>query len=94
MRVRWEEDALSDLVALRKYIAQDNPAAAHKVAERILTCVDLLATHPLAGEPGRIHNTREMVVSKTPYTIIYHATAELITILRVFHQARKWPAES
>lgn len=93
MRIRWEEDALSDLVALRKYIAQDNPAAAHTVAERILTCVNLLAAHPLAGEPGRIHTTRELVVNKTPYTIIYQTTADMVTILRVFHQARKWSTE-
>ena len=91
MQIRWEEDALADLAALREYIEQDNPTSAQKVAQRILDCVNLLADHPLFGEPGRIHTTRELVISNTPYTIIYHATADMITILRVFHQARKWP---
>jgi len=91
VRIRWEEDALADLADLRAYIAEDNPAAARKTAQRILAKVDLLVEHPLLGEPGRIHNTREMVIAKTPYTVIYHATGDVISILRVFHQARKWP---
>ena len=91
MQIRWEEDALADLTALRDYIEQDNPTAAQKVAQRILERVNFLVEQPFLGEPGRIHKTRELVISDTPYTIIYHATADIITILRVFHQARKWP---
>lgn len=91
MRIRWEAEALADLVSLRNYIAEDNPSAAGKVAQRILKYVNLLLDQPLLGGPGRIHNTREMVVSKTPYTIVYHVSESTITILRVFHQARKWP---
>lgn len=93
MQIRWEEDALSDLAALRGYIEQDNPAAARKVAQRIIESVNLLIDQPLLGGPGRIHKTRELVISNTPYTIIYHASADMITILRVFHQARKWPGK-
>jgi len=88
--IRWEEDALSDLVALRDYIRQDNPAAAQKIGRRIIECVNLLAEQPFLGQPGRIHKTREFVVSKTPYIIIYHATNEVISILRIFHQAQQW----
>jgi len=91
VRIRWEEDAIIDLVALRAYIAKDNPAAALSLAERITAKAELLADQPLLGEPGRIHNTRELVVTNTPYTLIYHAAAETISILRVLHQARRWP---
>ena len=94
MKIRWEEEALADLVDLREYIAQDNPAAAQKTAQRILEKTGLLLSQPLMGSPGRIHNTREMVIINTPYTIIYHATPDTISILRVFHQARQWPARS
>jgi toxin ParE1/3/4 len=91
MRIRWEEEALTDLVALRNYIAAENPSAARKVAQRIVDIVNLLIDQPLLGGPGRIHNTRELVITNTPYTIIYHAAENIVTILRVFHQARKWP---
>ena len=91
MRVRWEADALLDLSSLREYIQRDNPAAARKTGQRIIECIDLLREQPFLGAPGRIHKTRELVVSKTPYTVIYHITEEVISILRIFHQAQKWP---
>jgi len=91
VRIRWEEQALPDLVSLREYIAEDNPTAARKVGQRILESVNLLLDQPLLGGPGRIHQTRELVITHTPYTVVYHATADTVTILRVFHQARKWP---
>jgi toxin ParE1/3/4 len=91
MRLRWEADALLDLSDLRNYIEEDNPSAAQKVASRIIEKVNLLKEQPLLGGPGRIYNTREMIVTNTPYTIIYHVSADTITILRVFHQALQWP---
>ncbi|MBU0481189.1 MAG: type II toxin-antitoxin system RelE/ParE family toxin [Proteobacteria bacterium] len=91
MQIRWEEEALSDLINIRVYIEEENPMAAGKLAGRIIDKVKLLADQPLLGSQGRLHNTRELVITSTPYTIIYHASADLITILRVFHQARKWP---
>lgn len=91
MQIRWEENALADLTAIREYIEQDNPIAAQKIAQRILRFVNHLVDQPLLGQPGKIFKTRELVISNTPYTIIYHATADMITILRIFHQARKWP---
>jgi toxin ParE1/3/4 len=91
MQIRWQEDSLADLAALRAYIEEDNPAAAQKVARRIIAAVFSLPEHPLMGGPGRIHRTRELVIAKTPYTVVYHVTFEWITVLRVFHQARKWP---
>jgi toxin ParE1/3/4 len=91
MQIRWEEEAVKDLIDLRTHIAADNPAAAQKTATRIIEKIQLLADQPFLGEPGRIHNTRELVVTSSPYTIIYHASADFISILRVFHQARQWP---
>lgn len=91
MQIRWEEDALSDLIHIREYIEEENPPAAGRAAQRIIDKVNLLSEQPLLGSPGRLHNTRELVITNTPYTIIYHASADLTTILRVFHQTRQWP---
>ena len=90
MQVRWEEDAIADLVKLRAYIARDNPEAASRIATKIITAANLLTEHPLLGKAGRIHTTRELVVSGTPYTLIYLPESEAITILRIFHQSRSW----
>ena len=90
MQIRWEEDAINDLINLRDYIQKDNPAAAEKVAQKILSTVDLLLNHPLLGKAGRIHKTRELVIAGTPYTVVYLAEFEAVTLLRIFHQRQSW----
>ena len=91
MQIRWAEEALLDLSELHGFIEQDNPTAANRVAAKILDSANLLLDHPLVGKAGRIHTTRELLVSGTPYTLVYHLEAELVSILHVFHQARVWP---
>ena len=90
MQIRWHEDAINDLVALRRYIALDNPQAAQHTAHKILERVQLLKDHPMLGKAGRISTTRELVVTGTPYTAVYLPQPDLITILRLFHQSQQW----
>lgn len=84
------ENAINDLVALRQYIALDNPQAAQHTAGKILDCVRLLKEHPLLGKARRIHPTRESVVAGTSFTIVYLPQTDSITILRIFHQMQQW----
>jgi toxin ParE1/3/4 len=91
VRIRWLDDAVADLEAARDYISQTNPQAATEIAERIRGAVRLLADYPAAGRPGRIPNTRELIVTGTPYVLPYRVTGNAVEILRVLHGARKWP---
>ncbi|MBZ5540558.1 MAG: type II toxin-antitoxin system RelE/ParE family toxin [Acidobacteriia bacterium] len=91
MRVRWLRTALANLEA--EYIAEDNPAAAGRVVQRILRAVDLLKENPAMGRAGRVAGTRELVVADTPYIIPYRVRGDAVEILRVFHAARKWPGK-
>ena len=91
MRVRWLRVALANLDAEAEYIAQDNPAAAARVVQKILRAVDLLKENPAMGRAGRVAGTRELVVAETPYVIPYRVRGDAVEILRVFHAARKWP---
>ena len=90
MQIKWEEGAINDLINIRDYTQKDNPAAAQKVAKKILSTVDLLLDHPLLGKAGRIHKTRELVIAGTPYTVVYIAEFEAVTLLRIFHQRQSW----
>jgi toxin ParE1/3/4 len=90
-QVRYSDDAIADLQALREYIALNNPSAASRVAARIRRSVDRLATHPKFGKPGRVEGTRELVSPKFPYTIVYEEDQGDCMILRVLHQAMQWP---
>ena len=50
-----------------------------------------LAIFSLAGREGRIESTRELVIPKFPYIVVYQ-TAKEIRILAVLHTSRKWPS--
>lgn len=91
MRIRWLDTATSDLEAIRSYISQYNPQAAIEVTQRIRDAAGLVANYPAAGRPGRIPNTRELVVTSTPYILPYRVRRGAIEILRVLHGARRWP---
>jgi toxin ParE1/3/4 len=88
----WSPEAIADLAALRAHIAQDDPAAARRIALHILHNVEaLLPNHPGMGRPGRVPGTRELVIPKTPFIVPYRVEGDRIQILRVFHGARRWP---
>ena len=88
----WSPQAIADLVALRAYIEEDNPAAAQRIALHILRNVESrLSNRPQMGRPGRVPGTRELVIPRTPFIVPYRLVGNTIEILRVFHGARRWP---
>jgi len=93
MIIRWLDDAVNDLQSLRHYISQDNDVAARRVVKKILKAIDMLLEQPGVGKPGRVINTRELIISGIPYVIPYRVKNNVIEVLRVFHCAMQWPEE-
>jgi toxin ParE1/3/4 len=91
VRIVWTRPALRALEAIGDYIGADNPKAAEQTVSRILERVDELAIQPHLGRRGRIADTRELVVTGTPFVVPYRVRDECVEILSVFHGARKWP---
>lgn len=93
MRIVWTARALKDLGSVREFIAQDNPKAAMEVAGHIRETVKILAVTPGAGRPGRLPETRELLIRGTPYFIPYRVDSarKTVELLRVMHFARQWP---
>jgi plasmid stabilization system protein ParE len=91
MRVRWLRKALRDLDEEATYIAADDAASARLVVQRVLEAVAQLADQPGLGRPGRVPNTRELVVLNTRYIVPYRVRAGAVEILRVFHTSRRTP---
>ena len=88
----WSPEAIDDLVSVRAYISEDDPAAAQRIALHIIHNVEaLLAENPQMGRVGRVPGTRELVIPNTPFIVPYRVQGNAIQILRVFHAARSWP---
>jgi toxin ParE1/3/4 len=89
-QVEWSNEALADLDAAIAYIASENQKTAHLIASRILQAVDHLADLP-TGHQGRVKDTYEKLVQRTPYIIAYAMSERAIYILRIIHGSRDWP---
>jgi len=63
MRVRWTTDAADDLERICDYIAEDRPEAARRIAVDITLAIGGLSAFPNRGRPGRVDDTRELVLA-------------------------------
>jgi toxin ParE1/3/4 len=91
VKIRWSTPARLQLRRQSQYIAVDRPIVARLIATRVQDAVNRLADFPLQGRPGRVIGTRELVVSRTPFTVAYRVTDETVEVIAVIHQAQQWP---
>ncbi|HWU62770.1 MAG TPA: type II toxin-antitoxin system RelE/ParE family toxin [Ensifer sp.] len=93
--VFWSRAALNDLKQQIKYIADDNPLAAKRVAEALDITASKLAIRS-TGRPGRVSGTFEKSVPYLPFVIAYAlddiTSPARLVVLRIIHTARDWRA--
>jgi toxin ParE1/3/4 len=92
MRLLWQRHALADIHRAAAFIKQDNPIAAEKTAAAIEVTTRNLMRYPEIGRVGKQAGTRELVVTGTPYFVVYRISGEDVQILRVLHGRQKWPS--
>lgn len=90
----WLRRAIADRDSQLDYIAQDNPRAAIEQGDRIAYQVGQLIQHPERGRAGRKQGTRELVINRTPFIVIYRIKGKRIELLRLLHGAQQWPKET
>jgi toxin ParE1/3/4 len=84
MKIVWSPEAIEDLVSVRAYIAEDNPAAARRTVQLIVESIEqLLPDNPGIGRAGRVPGTRELVIPRSPYIVPYRLQRTTIQILRI-----------
>ncbi|MFT4247036.1 MAG: type II toxin-antitoxin system RelE/ParE family toxin [Pseudomonas sp.] len=95
MKLVWLPRAQQLRYAQLEYIAETDPLAAVRADEEIECQAELLPDNPNMGRPGRIEGTRELVVGRTPFILVYrvHPEAGRIEIWRLLHGAQRWPPQ-
>jgi toxin ParE1/3/4 len=86
----WLSGAIANRDAQVDYIAQDNPSAAIEQGDKVASHVSQLAAYPKLGRVGRKKGTRELVISGTPFIVIYRISGKSIQILRLLHGAQNF----
>ena len=93
MKVVWRSQAEMALEGISEYLLERNPDAVMRIAKTIRQRVGKLGKQPGLGRPGRVPDTRELVITGTPYIVAYTVdkSAHAVIILQVQHSARLWP---
>lgn len=96
MRVYWRKQAADEVKKAIEYLSARSPAAALKTSQTIRQKVEKLKDQPSLGRPGRVADTRELMIAGTPYIVIYTVdmSIQAVVILRVLHGAQLWPEDS
>jgi addiction module RelE/StbE family toxin len=90
--VRWTDQAVEDLRAIRSFIERDSPRYGRLVAERLYDAASRIEQFPRSGrivpELER-DDVRELVVGQ--YRIVYRLEAESAVLLTVFRSSMLFP---
>lgn len=93
MKLEWLPRARAARHAAIEYIAQNNLRAALGQLAEIERQTDLLPLQPDMGRSGRKKGTRELVINRTPFILVYRAKrrSKRIEIVHFLHGAQQWP---
>ena len=87
LSIVWTEEAVEHLEAIVTYVSVYDPAAADRLAQRLIELADSLAEFPDRGRNAG-EGRREMTVV-WPYILRYRVEGETVLILRIRHGARR-----
>lgn len=66
MKLVWSALALTDRDGIFTYLEADSPKAAISIDDRIAATARRLVAFPESGRPGRVPDTRELIIPDTP----------------------------
>jgi addiction module RelE/StbE family toxin len=91
LRLRWTPAAADDLEAIGDYLEQHLPTFAQSTVLRIYQAILALRSMPYRGRAGREEGTRELVLPRLPYVVVYRVKDTDIEILHIYHGAQNRP---
>jgi addiction module RelE/StbE family toxin len=90
VKIVWTKQAIADLNQAYAFVSAQSPEFVEDIIERIEKSLASLQSFPEMGRAGRINQTRELVVPKTPFILPYRVRNNRIEILGVMHGTRRW----
>lgn len=90
-RLEFAARARLDIEAIETYYLEEaSEAVADRVVDAILTQAEKIAALDLVFRPGIREGTRECVMTRYPYTLVYVTKAREVRIARVLHQRTEY----
>lgn len=93
MKVRWTENARSQLRRIHRYISRDSRIYAQRMVDRLTARSKQIGQAPLLGAVVSEYDLPDVrEVLEWPYRIIYRVKQHEVQILAVIHGAQLPPA--
>jgi toxin ParE1/3/4 len=87
LKLVYSQEAISDLIRLREFIAEKDPGAATPVSAELVSRIDYICSFPNMGKAVALSpeplDIRDSIFGQ--YVVRYVAQADSIIILRVWH---------
>jgi plasmid stabilization system protein ParE len=90
LRIEWTVKAATQLKKNQRYYLNIDRQVARLLAMRVDSAVYRLRVLPDSGRPGICPGTRECVVRRSPYIVVYRVAGDAVQILTVWHGRQDW----
>lgn len=94
MTILWSNPAKDSFHQHIEYLLVRTPQGARAVNTAVIAAIEQLERSPYMGRPGRWENTRELIIQKYPYLVVYRVKNSLVEILYIHHTRQFWPDSS
>jgi toxin ParE1/3/4 len=91
MNIVWSAASVRQLEEVFEYLGGGSARLAKTTRRRILATVMRVGQIPYSGRAGRVEGTREAVVPRSPFIVVYEIGPKAVEILGIWHGARLWP---
>ena len=92
MRIEWHPAALAEFEAAFLDSQSFGQSTVDAFAGMVDQVVQRLADNPDLARVGRSEGTREVVLRRFPYILVYRRQEDHLLIVALRHTARRWPA--
>ncbi|MFC5562665.1 type II toxin-antitoxin system RelE/ParE family toxin [Methylobacterium aerolatum] len=89
MRVRYTRTAARQIASALDYLAEDSPAAARDMSERLRAVLAHLREHPFMGRATSVRHIRRFPLGSFPSLVDYSVERDDIVVRRFRHTSRR-----
>ena len=84
MRPVYLRSTERDFAWLQAHYSRVFPEGDKRAREQLRAVARLLCDNPLIGKPGVAPDVRELVIPRTPFSLIYRVSEDRIEVLRIW----------
>lgn len=93
MKTRWLRRVRGQFEDIQRTTRREWPGTLIKLVDMIEAAVERAARFPGSGRAGRVKGTRELVLTRVPFTVVYVVKDGVLVVVGLFHHAQEWSEE-